>query len=260
MRLLLTECEALQAAYPEPDEITDLDMELLRGCRFPAADKAFHFRSVRRGYLPWYISEEEGRRLAVCLEAFVQMLKSGILMEPEKWWPEEAAAMPVFARQQGQWVFSKISIRLEKVRESRLWISQERFERLPFHTRRGVLCLGDHLMHGAAGLENERPIVLQLLAVVDAPSGFAFEPRLREPGEILASAAADVLVKAIQARDAIPERVLVSEPYYAEELQALARAAGFEIQLRQRLPVLEELFRGLENFQQRRAGRGPRLA
>lgn len=260
LRLMLTECEALQAAYPAPDEITDLDMELIRGCRFRHSGGAFHFRSVRRGFFPWYICEEEGQRLALCLEAFLQMLISGILKEPEKWWPEEPGTMPIFARQGGQWVYSRIVIRTEKVLQPRLWVSEERLAGLPFRGRGGVLCLGDHFMRGAAGLKNERPIVLHLLAVVDARSGFAFEPRLREPGEILASAAAEVLVQAIEARGAIPNRVLVSEPYYAEELKALARAAGFEIELRRRLPALEDLFRSLEKFERRWAAQGPEPA
>lgn len=257
LRLMLTECEALQAAYPGPDEITDLDMELIRGCRFRHAGGAFHFRSVRRGYLPWYICEEEGQRLALCLEALVQMLLSGILKEPERWWPEEPGAMPILIREAGQWGFSRIAIRTEKILQPRLWVSEERLAGLPFRVRGGVLCLGDHLMRGAAGSENERPIVLHLLAVVDARSGLAYEPRLREPGETLASAAADVLVQAIEARGAIPDRVLVSEPYYAKELQALARAAGFDLQLRSSLPALERLFRKFEEFERRARRQGP---
>lgn len=259
LRLVLTECEALQLAYPGSDEITELDMELMRGCRFPPTDSLFHFRSVRPGYLPWYICEQEGQRLAVCLEAFVQMFLSGILREPDQWWPDEQGAMPIFARQGGQWRYSRIVVQTEKVLRPRLWIPEERLRRLPFHLRGGVLCLGDRLLRGAAGLEHERPIVLQLLAVVDAHSGFVYEPRLREPGECLASAAADVLVRAIEARGAIPERVLVSEPYYAEQLEALARAAGFEIQLRRSLPALDRFFRELDQRERRRRQWDPDL-
>ena len=101
--MMMPDCEALQAAYPGPNEMTDLDMELMRGCRYPSVDRAFHFRSVRPGHFPWYVTEDEGRRLAACMEAFVQMLLSGILREPEEWWPEDRATMPMVLKHQGQW-------------------------------------------------------------------------------------------------------------------------------------------------------------
>lgn len=255
LRLLLTECEALQAAYADPDELTDPDLDLLRGCRFPPSEWTFQFRSVRRGYLPWYLCEEEGKRLAACLDAFVQALSSPVFEDPDYWWPDEAGAMPLLSRQQGRWGVARIQLRVALEDQGHLRVSEEWIARLP-RRRSGVLCLGDHLMQGAAGLENERPIVLHLLAAVDAESGFAYEPKLREPGEILAFAAAEVLVKTIEARGAVPERVLVPAPYYERCLKPVAEAAGFTIQVRRSLPALDELFRSLDRFERRgREGR-----
>lgn len=154
---------------------------------------------------------------------------------------------------------SRITVRLTEVGNPGLWIPEERLARFPFQKRGGTLCLGDHILKGAAGRENERPIVLQLVAAVDARSGYALEPRLREPGEALLAAAAGTLANAIEQRGAIPERVLVPEAHYAEGLQALARAAGFELKVRKDLPALKELFRALDKFAERDRRRGPEL-
>jgi hypothetical protein len=259
LRLMLTECEALQAAFPGPGEITDLDMDLLRGCRYPAAQRAFHFRSVRRGYLPWYLCEEEGKRLAACLEAFVRVLSSQVLDDPDKWWPDEPDKMPLVGKFEGQWRVGQVRVPPAGDEERQLWLSEERLAGLRPLKRQGVVCLGDHLMRGAAGLENERPMVLQVMAVVDARSGFAFEPGLRRPGEPLAAVAAEALARASETRGAVPERVLVAEPYYAEQLQPLARAAGFEIQLKRRLPALDALFSSLERFEKRAGKSGSQI-
>lgn len=241
-RLLATECEALQLSYPDPDEITDLDVELIRGCRFEPRQPAFQFRSARPGYLPWYPNNEECRRLADCLEGAMALLLTDLVVNhQDDLWPDDGQTLPLLAKTSGSWRISLVKFDLSHVSPPRLWVSEERLAGLPSR-KAGVLCLGDYVMPGCAGGEDDRPVALHLIAVVENRSGFAFPPRLREPGEVLAAAASDVLLDAIACHGAVPKTVLVANPYYVDSLAELARVAGFEIKLRRRLPMLDELF------------------
>lgn len=174
--LSLAECEALQLAFPDPQDITGLDMEVMRGCRYPPVKRSFQFRSVRRDYLPWSPTDDEGKRLAGCLEAFAESLLHTPLDDLSRLWPEEANVMPLPRKQEGDWRAGPVNINLAKVSEKRLWLPEERVAALPARRDAGALVVGEHLLPGSAGRENERPVVLHLSAAVDARSGFAYPP------------------------------------------------------------------------------------
>lgn len=259
-RLLMADCESLQVAYPEPDEITDLDMGVIRGCRFGPYDRAFQFRSMRHGYLPWYINDDEGKRLAGCLEAFLSLIDSPIFeAHGDAMWDDNGSTLPMLIKARGAWTVAPLSVDIARVVVPRLWLEQEEVDRLKRLPKSGAVCVGDCIMPGAAGLENERPIVLNLVAALDARSGYAYPPHMREPGEPLAAAGARALADAIRARKAIPDRVLVLEDEYAMGLGELAQELGFEIRLKSQVPVLDEFFRVMDRKMQADAASGPEL-
>ena len=243
-RLLLTENESMQANFLNDDELTDLDVGLMKGCRYDPTPGCIQFRSVRRGYFPWYINEEEGRRLCECLDAFMSAVLSGLIFaNREELWPESQPVMPMMIREKGEWVVNMLNMRLTRVNEPNLWVPKEALFALPSGPKSGAICLGDHILPGCAGLENERPTVLHMLAAVDHRSGFAYPPQLRTPGELWGVGASNVLLEAIRVRGAIPENVFVRKAHHAELLTELARVVGFQIQVKRHLPMLNELFR-----------------
>lgn len=250
--LLLAECESLQLSYSDPLEITDLDLEVMLGCRFPSVKRAFQFRSVRRGHYPWYMAEDEGKRLAECLEAFAEFLQHTAFDNLARLWPEEESVMPMLHKHEGRWRAGLVNINLAKVHEKRLWLPEERVATLPARRDSGALVVGDHILPGSAGLENERPAVLHLFAAVDARSGFAYSPEMREPGEPLPETAARVLAGAIEERGTVPETVMVRNSRFALGLEELARVAGFKLKVRKQQPMLDELFRELDRAAGRR--------
>jgi len=246
-RLMMADCEALQVAYPEPDEITDLDMDVIRGCRFGPYDRAFQFRSVRRGYAPWYITNDEGKRLAVCLEALLALIDSPIFeAHGEEMWDDSQASLPMLTKSMGHWSVAPLSVGITRAAVPRLWLDEEEVERLKRLPKSGAVCVGDSIMPGLAGMENERPTVLNLVVALDVPSGYAYPPDLRQPGEPLAAAGARVLAEAIRVRQAIPDRVLVMDEQFSTGLGELAQALGFEIRLKSHVPVLDEFFRVMD--------------
>jgi hypothetical protein len=259
-RLMMADCEAIQVAYPEPDEITDLDMDVINGCRFGPYDRAFQFRSVRRGYAPWYITDDEGKRLAVCLEALLALIEAPIFeAHGEEMWDDKPASLPMLTKTKGRWSIAPLSVSIARVEVPRLWLEQEEVERLKRLPKSGAVCVGDSIMPGVAGMENERPTVLNLVVALDARSGYAYPPELRTPGEPLAGAGARVLAEAIRARKAIPDRVLVMDEHYSLGLGELARALGFEIRLKSHVPVLDEFFEVMDRKMRADAASGPEL-
>lgn len=259
LALLLAECESLQLSYLDPLDISDLDMEVMRGCRYPPVKRSFQFRSVRRGYLPWYMTDDEGKRLAECLAAFAEFLQHTAFDNLARLWPEEASVMPMLHKHEGQWRAVLVNINLTKVHEKRIWLPEERVAALPARRDSGALVVGDYILPGCAGLENERPIVLHMFAAVDARSGFAYAPEVREPGEPLPGVAARVLATAIEQRGTMPETVMVRNARYAEPLEELARVAGFKLKLRKHQPMLDELFGELEKMARMRGKTGPEV-
>jgi len=254
--LLLAECEALQLAFPDPQDITDLDMEVMRGCRYPHVERAFQFRSVRRGYVPWYPTDEEGKRLAGCLEAFAEFLRHTASDDLARLWPEETNVMPMLHKHQGQWGAGLVDINLARVSEKRLWLPEERVAAWPARRDPGALVVGDHVLPGSAGLENERPAVLHLFAAVDARSGFAYPPELREPGTPLPAVMASALANAIEQRGSTPDTVMVRYARHAKPLEELARVAGFKLKVRKQQPMLDELFGELDKVARRNGATG----
>lgn len=246
-RLMMADCEALELAYPAPLEITDLDMDVIRGCRFGSYRRAFQFRSVRRGYAPWYITDDEGKRLAVCLEALMALIRSPIFeAHGEQMWDDNNASLPMLTKTKGAWSVAPLSVGITRVDVPRLWLDEQEVDRLRRLPKSGAVCVGDSIMPGLAGMENERPTVLNLLVVLDARSGYAYPPDLRQPGEPLAAAGARVLAEAIRTRQAVPDRVLVTDEQFATGLAELAKALGFEIRLKSHVPVLDEFFRVMD--------------
>lgn len=259
-RLMMAECEALHVAYSNPDEITDLDMEVIRGCRFGPYARAFQFRSMRRGYFPWYINDDEGKRLATCLEALLVLLDSEVFSSHGSgMWVESGLTVPMLTRVKGKWKLDPLTTEVNRVVIPRLWLDPDEVEDLKSRSKSGVICVGDMIMPGAAGLENERPIVLNLVAALDERSGYAYPPCLREPGEALPAAAARALADAIRARDAIPDRVLVLDEGYASGLGELAKELGFEIRVKSRIPALDEFFRVMDKKARADAFDGPQM-
>lgn len=257
-RLMMTENESLQINFVPRSELTNLDVDLLKNCRRDATVEGAEFRSVRKGWFPWYINEEEGQRLCTVMDAFIALVASGLIhMRGDDLWPESQPLMPMMFRKNRDWSMTMVNMQLTRVKEPRLWVAPEFLYALPAGPKSGAMCLGDIILPGSVGQLNERPAVVHMVAAVDNRSGYAFSPRISKPGELLAVSASEALLSAIKERRKVPEKVFVPEPFYAEVLSELGRVVGFELQVRRQLPMLEELFRELTRYAERPPGGKP---
>lgn len=252
-RLMVAENDSLQVSFLPENELTRLDTELMKGCSWKAAMGGVEFRSVRRGWLPWYVNEEEGALLCLALDAFMALVSSGQLDSKDlELWPEGQPVLPMLVRKNSTWSMTMLNMQLTRVNQPRLWVPQEHLRDLPTGPKSGAMCLGDILLPGSIGQLNERPAVVHLFALVDNRSGYAFPPTLRKPGELLGASASEAVLTAIKERRQIPETIFVPEPFFAGVLGELARVVGFELRVRRHLPMLDELFRELTRYAEQR--------
>jgi hypothetical protein len=257
-RLLMTENESFQVNFVPRSELASLDVDLMNRCRCEATAEGIEFRSVRKGWFPWHINEEEGRRLCTVMEAFMALVYSGLIYRRHHdLWPESQSVMPMMFPKSRKWDMTVLNMQLTRVKEPRLWVAPELLRDLPTGPKSGAMCLGDIILPGSVGQLNERPAVVHMVAAVDNRSGYAFSPRISKPGELLAVSASEALLSAIKERRKVPEKVFVPEPFYAEVLSELGRVVGFELQVRRHLPMLEELFRELTRYAERPRGGKP---
>ncbi|MBA3973747.1 MAG: hypothetical protein C0504_05955 [Candidatus Solibacter sp.] len=245
--LLLAECDSIRVAFPDPDELTGLDLDLIHSCRIPGLHKPFHFRSTRRGYYPWYINQEEGLRLARCLESLIAFFSSGALERVgDRLWDDEKKQAPLLYKGAQGWMGTMLCMAIIKVNPPRLWLSDEEFAALPSGRKPGAMCLGGRVMPGVIGDGSKRPIVAYVVVALDVRSERAYRPVLREPGRPLVEAAAEALAAAIKESGSVPERLLVADGRIALGLSHLAGSLGIEIRLKSRLPLLDKFFGGLD--------------
>lgn len=147
-----------------------------------------------------------------------------------------------------------LNMQITRVNQPQLWVPLEHLRGLPAGRKSGTLCLGDMILPGSIGGQNERPAVVHLFVVADNRSGHAFPPALRQPGTPLGASASQALLTAINERRQIPEKVFVPEPLFADALGELARVVGFEVRVRRHLPILQDLLRELARYAEQRAG------
>ena len=248
-RLLIAENESLRVSFVPKNELTDLDTELMKGCRWKATMAGVEFRSVRYGWLPWYLNEEEGRRLCSALEALMALVSSGHLDSKDlDLWPEDQPVLPMMVRKSGKWSMTMLNVQLTRVKQPRLWVPPELLRGLPTGPNSGAICLGDLLLPSSIGGPNERPAVVHLFVAADNRSGHAFAPTVRVPGTPLGVGASEAVLTAIKERRQIPEKVFVPEPLFAEMLGELARVVGFEVRVKRHSPMLDELLRDLARY------------
>jgi len=248
-RLMIAENDSLQVSFVPKHELTNLDTDLMKGCRWKDTMGGVELRSVRRGWLPWYVNEEEGERLCSALEAFMALVSSGHLDSKDlDLWPEGQPVLPMLVRKNGKWSMTMLNMQLTRVNQPRLWVPQEHLRGLPAGRKSGAICLGDIVLPSSIGGPNERPAVVHLFVVADNRSGHAFPPTLRQPGTPLGASASEAVLTAIRERRQIPEKVFVPEPLFAEVLGELARVVGFEVRVKRHLPMLDELVRELSRY------------
>jgi hypothetical protein len=203
------------------------------------------FRTVRPGFLPWFVTEEEARTLAECIRAVIVICAAVTSQESEKFW-ELADTYPLVTRVEGVEpryhveMFHSILPPTPPVTLARLADETLLAVRAQDYAVRGVMELDITYSGAAIGKKGERSACASIAIAVDAESGMVLAPEVTvasvAPGDTLAS----VFIKAIEATRTLPDEVRVRSQRLKDCLAPLLNSFGVTVRVASRLPASDE--------------------
>jgi hypothetical protein len=203
------------------------------------------FRTIRPGFLPWFVTEDEARTLAECIRAVIVVCAAVTSKESVKFW-ELADTYPMVSRvEEGE---PRYQLDLVKsilppeppIPTVRLEEETLRPLRSQDYAVRGVMEL-DHILSGAAiGNKGERNACASIVIAVDAESGMVLAPEVTDSSVAAGDALAKVFLKAIQASRTLPREVRVRSQKLKDCLAPLMESFGVAVRVASRLPAADE--------------------
>jgi hypothetical protein len=229
-------------------EVDGPDRELLQAMHHPLAKGTVApvFRTIRPGYYPWFVTENESRILATALECVLSVCD---LMDKD---PElDLWDLPE--------IYPLVTLG-EAVDRRRKYVVGEvkapvRSLTMPDpvtpDARRVQAIIDRNLPHGVAlevdhfytpgmiGEKHARKACVRVALVIEAKTALALAPELGSPDESTGAILQRVILGAIEASGAIPSKIYVRDREYKALLAPIARALGFEIAVKKSLPALD---------------------
>jgi hypothetical protein len=203
------------------------------------------FRTMRPGFLPWFVTEEEARTLAECIRAVIVVCAAITSQESMKFW-ELADTYPLVTRAEGVEpryhveMFHSILPPEPPVTPARLAEETLLAVRAQDYAVRGVMELDITYSGAAIGKKGERNACASIAIAVDAESGMVLAPEVTDasvaPGDTLAT----VFIKAIEASRTLPKEVRVRSQRLKDCLSPLMNSFGVTVRFASRLPASDE--------------------
>ena len=229
-------------------EVDSPDRDLLQVMHHPLAKGTVApvFRTIRPGYYPWFVTENESQILATALECVLSVCD---LMDKDPdldlWdlpdvYPLVTLGEAVDRRR--KYIVGEVKAPLrsltmpEPVAPDAKRIQAIIDRKLPS----GLALEVDHFYTpGMIGEKHSRKACVRVALAIEAKSALALAPEVGPPdlstGEILQR----VILSAIEASGAIPSKIYVRDREYKALLAPVARALGFEITVKKSLPALD---------------------
>jgi len=236
-----------------------VSLEIVRVRELEAADRALlkaldhplnkgmlapQFRAVRPGYLPWYVTEAEGRLLLHCLRAVAVFCAIATDEELEEYWqkkdvfplvvqerPDEAPKVRlVTAPAPGPAPIEVADLDEERIRR----IAAE------FKKSEAVVEAERFFAPGIIGQKNERKMCLHGAIVADANTGFLYHSEFGMAGESRVAIVSRALLAAMELAHFVPAEVRVRETGLGTGLAGLGSAMGIDVRTVKNLPAAQE--------------------
>jgi hypothetical protein len=203
------------------------------------------FRTIRPGFHPWFVTEEEARTLAECIGAVIVICAAVASQESTKFW-DLADTYPMVTRMEGAEPRYRVDL-VKAVLPAEPPILQVRLEeatlrrlRSQDYMVRGVMEL-DHILTGTPiGKKGERSASAAIALAVDAESGVVLAPDAHRSSVAAGDALARVFLNAVQANHTLPKEVRVRCQRLKECLTPLMESFGVAIRVAGRLPAADE--------------------
>jgi hypothetical protein len=216
---------------PDRALLTALAPEILKGRK-----KVPIFRTIRPGYLAWFVTEEEGHLLALALESLLMVWRQArdVRWDEDTYpmvdWssgkPRISQAAPPRAAQ----VLPMPDLDLD-------WIAEVKKQ---YPEREGSLIVDHFYAPAPVGETNQRKAALRAAVVMDGSTGYAHPPQSEPPETELGVMLASACLRSVEIRGALPELVVVRSKEFERLLRPLAAKLDFKIRVIPVIPPLEE--------------------
>jgi hypothetical protein len=211
------------------------------------------FRTMRPGFLPWFVTEDEARTLAECIRAVIVVCTAVASQESVKFW-ERADIYPIVTRMEGAEprycveMFQSILPPEPPVAPARL--AEETLSALRGRdfAVRGVMELDLTYSGAAIGKKGERNACASVAIAVDAESGTVLAPEVTDSSSPAGDTLAKVFLKAIEGSRTLPTEVRVRNQRVKDCLAPLMESLGVTIRVASRLPASDEARSHLRGF------------
>jgi hypothetical protein len=210
------------------------------------------FRTNRKGYQPWYVTEPEAKVLALGLESVLAFCQARKRTPNKPYWALEDVYPEVVWTKRSHFSIRERLVKPEPaplpepavLDEASLAKLQKRD-----YAIRGAIEM-DHFYTGVPiGKEHERKACLRSVLAIDVETRLLYAAEIVEPSEPAGRFLVRVLIDTIQGAGFIPAEVRVKDPSAKILLSSLAERLGFAVVVRKKLAALElakrELLRAL---------------
>ena len=271
----------LTAWFGDRGDLDDTDLKMVKalGLKFRGRDTWPQFRSLRPGYLPWYLCESEARFLAVCLEQARQVAldfagdpdlfdppakKHYLVRVPTKLSAHQARDKSLPPSQptlfpeaeqtpsyewKDQWRAPEPLVK-QPVKPFPLnEIQLQRIKKTGCQYDGTWESDGFFTAQPVAG--EDRPFFPYAFLCADQDSGFIFSTVLAE-WKTWETEFPKAFLSGIEEHQLFPEKLRVRKKEFAELFAPLAARLGIEIELCKRLPSVEQARRALFKFMEKR--------
>jgi hypothetical protein len=211
------------------------------------------FRTMRPGFLPWFVTEEEARTLAECIRAVIVVCAAVTSQESVKFW-ELADTYPMVTRMEGSEpryhveMFHSILPPEPPVAPARLAEETLLAIRGQDYAVRGVMELDLTYSGASIGKRGERNACASIAIAVDAESGMVLAPEVTDSSVPAGDTLAKVFFKAIQPSRTMPKEVRVRKQKFKDSLAPLMESLGVTVRVASRLPASDEARSHLLDF------------
>jgi hypothetical protein len=203
------------------------------------------FRTIRPGFLPWFVTEDEARTLAECIRGVIVICAAVASQENMKFW-ERADTYPMVTRKEGPEpryhveMFQSILPPEPPVAPARLAEETLLAVRGQDYAVRGVMELDLTYSGAAIGKKGERNSCAAIAMAVDAEGGMVLAPEVADSSVPAGDTVAKVFIKVIQVSRALPREVRVRSQKLKDCLTPLMESLGVAVRVAGNLPASDE--------------------
>ena len=234
--------------YVSIRELEAPDRELLKAMRHPLAKGTVApiFRTIRPGYHPWFVTENEARILTAAMEAVLAVCD---LMDKDPdldpW--ETADVYPLAKLEEAKDGRQKYLVSEVDAPRPALTmpvppsLDTKRIQtiiarKLP---STGILEVDHFYTLSMIGEKYARKACMRIALAIEAKTALAHPPQVSSPEESTGEILQRLVLGAIEASGAIPSKIYVRDREYKSLLAPLAGALDFEIAVKKSLPALD---------------------